>query len=138
MESGDVANGTGGIDDAIDGTATQTSSAGHMQRSASQQMLLGQGGGEVDSPSMLIPVSAITIPSVGTVGNMHQDLLMQGQGMAMEQVGAGWFICALSTLAGWQSGCIGGQQCLISFGRDTAATAPATRSGSSWAQLQKA
>lgn len=51
-----------------------------MQRSASQQLLIGQ---EPDTPSMLIPVSATAIaPS-----NVHAGLMLPGQAMTVEQVG---------------------------------------------------
>ena len=64
-------------------TATSEPQASGMQRSASQQLLIGQN--EPDTPSMLIPVSATAlIPA--TQGMVHPGLVLPGQGMSMEQV----------------------------------------------------
>lgn len=62
-----------------------------MQRSASQQLLLGQG--EVETPSMLIPVSA-TAAIAAAPSNMHPGLMMPAQGMGVEQVRVNCVFCS--------------------------------------------
>jgi hypothetical protein len=66
--------------------AGESASQTGMQRSASQQLLIGQS--EPEGPSLLIPVAATatatTIPS--PLGALPHGMMLTGQGMMVEQV----------------------------------------------------
>lgn len=77
----------GGPGEAVSSSQADGAQMPSMQRSASQQMLIGQG--EPEAPSMLIPVSA-TAAIPAPPGNMLPTMMLQTQGMTIEQVGYGY------------------------------------------------